>query len=76
MSPQPAGVCLPETHVPKPLRLTGEGGARASAAPQPREDTWLGEERHSQQMGKGWAWTKRAGEGPGTCVGEGTRELG
>ena len=36
MSPQPAGVCLPETHVPKPLCLTREG-ARASATHPPAQ---------------------------------------
>jgi hypothetical protein len=52
MSPQPAGVCLPETHVPQPLCLARDRGTRASAAPKPRVDVLSSEEQSNEQMGK------------------------
>ena len=68
MSPQPAGVCLPETHVPKPLCLTREGGQSLCRLPSPerthgqaRNDTasrWGRAARHRRRcQERGWGCT-------------------
>ena len=66
MSPQPAGVCRPETHVPKPLCLSGEGGQSLCRLPSPerthgwaRNDTASRWGRAAKHRRRGWERGRR-----------------
>lgn len=71
MSPQPAGVCLPKTHVPEPHRLTGEG-AGASAGPTAQRGHTAGPGTTQPADGEGLPGSGGEGrKGPVMCAGKG-----
>ena len=74
MSPQPAGVCLPETHVPKPLCLTREGGQSLCLLPSPERTHGQARNDTASRWGRAARHRRRCQERDWGCIPVGREE--